>query len=223
MGLDLMGPLQDTEHKMSYIMTLTDLFSKFVVADALPSKCGYEVAKAITAKFYLFGPAKKIITDRGKEFVNEVNKELFSLLNIRHAVTSAYHPQSNGQDERTNQNVKSALRRYVNQHQNDWDQHLQAVIYGINTAKQDSTKYTPFEIMFNRKPGHPGVINACPMGDKFEMADPEEGLEQKINEAIELNKKVARHSLLNEEATFICVILHVTATFFGGLVGSRQH
>lgn len=71
-GLDLMGPLQDTEHKMSYIMTLTDLFSKFVVADALPSKCGYEVAKAITAKFYLFGPAKKIITDRGKEFVNEV-------------------------------------------------------------------------------------------------------------------------------------------------------
>jgi len=39
-------------------------------------------------------------------------------------------------DERTNQNVKRTLRKYVNQHHDDWDIHLQAIVYGINTAKQ---------------------------------------------------------------------------------------
>lgn len=39
-------------------------------------------------------------------------------------------------DERTNQNVKRALRRYVNEAHDDWDVHLQAIVYGINTAKQ---------------------------------------------------------------------------------------
>ncbi len=40
------------------------------------------------------------------------------------------------QDERTNQNIKRALRKYVNDNHNDWDLHLPAVVYGINTAKQ---------------------------------------------------------------------------------------
>lgn len=40
------------------------------------------------------------------------------------------------QDERTNQNVKRALRRYINEAHDDWDIHLQAIVYGINTAKQ---------------------------------------------------------------------------------------
>ena len=39
-------------------------------------------------------------------------------------------------DERTNQNVKRALRKYVNEQHNDWDVHLPAVVYGINTAEQ---------------------------------------------------------------------------------------
>ena len=72
LGLDLVGSLTETENHNLHILTITDLFSKFVLVAALPSKSGVEVAKAISGMFYTFGPATKIITDRGSEFSNEV-------------------------------------------------------------------------------------------------------------------------------------------------------
>ena len=61
-------------------------------------------------------------------------------------MTSAYHPQSNGLVERLNQTIQSILLKVVNDHQNNWDELLDPVLFAIRT----STKYTPFEIMFNR-------------------------------------------------------------------------
>ncbi|KAM3590304.1 uncharacterized protein V6R79_007201 [Siganus canaliculatus] len=205
LGMDLIGPLKETARGNKYVLTMTDLFSKFVVAEPLQSKSAVEVSAAITSKFYMFGMVSKVITDQGREFVNEsksnfvvlllytylqLNKEIFTLLNIKHAIASAYHPQTNGQDERTNQNVKRALRHYVNEHHNDWDIHLQAVVYGINTAKQSSTKNTPFFLFFHRHHLLPEVLNTCPMGDQFEVGDPEEDLEERMRTIAELNEKV---------------------------------
>lgn len=51
---------------------MTDLFGKFVVTEPLQSKSTAEVSAAITLKFYLFGMAKRVLTDQGNEFVNEV-------------------------------------------------------------------------------------------------------------------------------------------------------
>ncbi|KAJ8358658.1 hypothetical protein SKAU_G00151830 [Synaphobranchus kaupii] len=117
-------------------MTMTDLYTKWVVAEPLRSKTASEVSAALVNKLYTFGMVRKIITDQGKEFVNQLNEEIVKLLKIKHAVSSAYHPQTNGQDERTNQNIKRALRKYINESHDDWDIHLPAVVYGINTAKQ---------------------------------------------------------------------------------------
>ncbi len=61
---------------------------------------------------------------------------MFKVLVVKHCVTSAYHPQSNGQDERTNQTVTRVLSKYCNEKQNDWDKHLKGVVYAINTSKQ---------------------------------------------------------------------------------------
>ncbi|XP_076856837.1 uncharacterized protein LOC143510878 isoform X2 [Brachyhypopomus gauderio] len=141
-------------------------------------------------KLYMFGMPRKIITDQGKEFVNGLNDQIFTMMNIKHAVSSAYHPQTNGQDERTNQNIKRALRKYVNENHNDWDIHLPAVVYGINTAKQSSTRYSPYFLMFHRHPRLPEVINASPMGDDFEVADPEDDINGKVTEMKILNEKV---------------------------------
>ena len=57
-------------------------------------------------------------------------------LGIKQCITSAYHPQANGQDERTNKNIKDAVSKYCGDEQNDWDVHLRAIVAGINTAKQ---------------------------------------------------------------------------------------
>uniref|UniRef100_A0A3B3DF81 Gypsy retrotransposon integrase-like protein 1 n=1 Tax=Oryzias melastigma TaxID=30732 RepID=A0A3B3DF81_ORYME len=193
LGMDLIGPLPETREGNKYILTMTDLFTKWVIAEPLKTKTAAEVSAILTTKLYTFGMVRKIITDQGKEFVNQLNDSIFTMLNIKHAVSSAYHPQTNGQDERTNQNIKRALRKYVNSKHNDWDVHLAAVVYGINTAKQHSTRHSPYYLLFHRHPRLPAVMNVCPMGDDFKVADPEEDIDSRVQEMTVLNETVLRN------------------------------
>lgn len=70
--MDLIGPLRATANKNQYILTMTDLYTKWVVAEALQTKSGTEVATAIVNKLYLFGMVQKVITKQEIAFVNEV-------------------------------------------------------------------------------------------------------------------------------------------------------
>ena len=65
-------------------------------------------------------------------------------------MTSAYNPQTNGSDERTNQTLKQRLSKLVNEHQNSWCDFLDEVAYSIRMLKQASTKYKPFYLKFGR-------------------------------------------------------------------------
>ena len=98
----------------------------------------------------VFGCAKVLISDQGREFVNRVNEELQTLLGTQHRMTSAYHPQTNGLVEKFNHTIQSCLLKVVNEHQNDWDEYLDPVLFAIRTSKQKSTGHTPFEMMYKR-------------------------------------------------------------------------
>ncbi|KAM3616489.1 uncharacterized protein V6R79_018955 [Siganus canaliculatus] len=110
----------------------------------------------------------------------------------RNRVVAGYYwptiiEDTNEWDERTNQNIKRTLRKYVNENHDDWDVHLPAV-YGINTAKQHSTRHTPYFLLFHRHPRLPAVINACPMNDEFEVVNPEEDTDIRVQEMTILNE-----------------------------------
>ena len=80
-------------------------------------------------------------------------------LGISRSVTSAYHPQTNGLDERTNQTLKVRMARLVNEHQDDWDEYLEEIAFSIRTQKQASTKYSPFFLMFGRHARSPMEVS----------------------------------------------------------------
>ena len=101
-----------------------------------------------------------ITTDQGKEFHNAVNSELMNVLGIQHRMTTAYHPQANGLDERLNQTLVNSLSKFVQDDRDTWDVHVQEVVYAYNTAVQESTKHTPFEAMFGRRGRLPVDFNA---------------------------------------------------------------
>lgn len=83
LGIDLIGPFKETDKGNKYIITITDLFTKWVVAYPLKDKSGLSVARAILKMIYTHGPPVRIITDQGREFVNEVNiRECVSLRNV---------------------------------------------------------------------------------------------------------------------------------------------
>jgi len=68
--------------------------------------------------------------------------------------STAYHPQTDGQSERTNQTTEIALRYYVSLHQTDWTDHLPSIQASINTAVSKSTGKTPFEVLYGFNPRH---------------------------------------------------------------------
>lgn len=64
---------------------------------------------------------------------------------------SAYHPQSNGLDERSNQTLKAQLQKLDNDRQDDWDELLPSILFSYRTSRHDSTKRTPFLLMYGRE------------------------------------------------------------------------
>eukprot|EP00731_Ephydatia_muelleri_P007552 Em0003g1800a len=93
-GVDLIGPLPETQKGNKYIMTVSCLFSKWPEATALPDKTATGVAE------FLFLCSQHMAV---------VNDELCRLCGIQCNMTSAYHPQSNGLDERFNQTLQRQL------------------------------------------------------------------------------------------------------------------
>jgi hypothetical protein len=94
-----------------------------------------------------WGVPARIITDRGKVFLSDFWTALFKILRTSLLVTTAYHPQSDGQSERTNQTVEIALRHLVNAKKDDWPSHLPEVEFTINNMVNTSTNRAPMEFL----------------------------------------------------------------------------
>lgn len=151
-GIDLIGPLTTTRSGNKYIITCTDYFSKWVEAEGLPDKTAHSVAKFLFRLICRLGCFESCHSDQGREFINELNSTLFKLAGIKHKISSAYHPQSNGLDERTNQTISHALLKLININQDDWDEFLDCVLFSYRTSVHASTNYTPFYLMYGRDP-----------------------------------------------------------------------
>ena len=84
------------------------------------------------------------ITDRGPQFVAEFTRELYRLLGIKLAATTAYHPQGDGQTEQVNQELEQYLRLFTNQRQDDWVGLLPFAEFQYNNQVHSSTQHPPF-------------------------------------------------------------------------------
>ena len=92
----------------------------------------------------LHGTADKHITDRGPQYSSRFAKDANKNLQIETAMSTAYHPQTDGQSERTNQEVEQALRSVVNFHQNDWVDWLPIIEFALNNRFKKALGTTPF-------------------------------------------------------------------------------
>ena len=110
------------------------------------------VAKFLFNTFCQHGWPKVVQSDQGREFVNEVNTHLFKLTDVKHCMSSAYHPQTICLDERFNQMLINTLKKVVDASKEDCDDHLPAALYAYRISKQASSKFTPFFLMYNRNP-----------------------------------------------------------------------
>ena len=144
------------------ILVITDRFTKF--GHFIP----YKEASTATDLAYSFlrnivslhGMPREIISDRGSVFVSKFWQGLITQLGVQHKLSTAYHPQTDGQTERLNQTLEQYLRSYVNYQQDDWVGLLPLAQFAYNSARTETTKVSPFYANYGFQPEayrEPGV------------------------------------------------------------------
>ena len=92
------------------------------------------------------GLPDSIVTDRGSLFTSKFWSSLCYFLGIKRRLSTAFHPQTDGQTERQNSTMEAYLRAFVNFEQNDWARLFPMAEFAYNNAKNASTNHTPFEL-----------------------------------------------------------------------------
>ena len=119
-GIDLIQ-LPKSRNGNQYCITLADYFSKWPEVEAIPTKEASHVATFLLKMIFCHGSPEEIISDQDTEFCNQLIDLLEKHKGFKHKVTSAYHPQCNGLDERMNQTFICKLRKHVNEGMDDWE------------------------------------------------------------------------------------------------------
>jgi hypothetical protein len=98
------------------------------------------------------GLPRRIIHDRDTRFMSKYIKELFTILGTKQNPSTAYHPQTDGQTERMNQNIKQYLRAFISYRQDDWKEWLSTAEFAYNNSIHAATQQTPFFLNYGQHP-----------------------------------------------------------------------
>lgn len=121
------------------------------------------VAEAFLDSVYkLHGMPLSIVSDRDRIFTSQFWKEMFQhVQGTQLRMSSARHPQTDGQTERVNQQIECYLRCFVSTHPSKWSKWLSLCEYWYNTNWHSATAKSPFEIIYGHSPRHFGIAPDC--------------------------------------------------------------
>lgn len=156
-SMDLITSVPTTPRGHDAILVVVDRLTKMF--HAIPTRTTVDapgVARLILDHvFKHHGVPTSIVSDRDPRFTSQFWQSFTSLLGTKLNMSTANHPQTDGQTERANRTLEDMLRAYVSPMHSDWDEHLSAAEFAYNSSKQASTGYTPFELNYGFTPPDP--------------------------------------------------------------------
>ncbi|KAJ1043903.1 hypothetical protein NDA10_001892 [Ustilago hordei] len=174
------------------ILVIVDRLTKFAI---LAPTHKTVTAKQTAVLLYghmvrLFGYPDHMVSDRGRQFISGAWKAFAEQMGVKHSLSTAYHPQTDGQTERVNQVIEQYLRMYCNYEQNDWANLLDTVAFVYNNTVHNSIGVSPFFACYGWNPkAHPDIPQRLGVNDpgRFEyLMDGKERckyLQEQIREA----------------------------------------
>jgi hypothetical protein len=153
LAIDFVGPLKTSNH-YDMILTCTCRLSGFtrIIPCLQTDTAERSASRLFNGWLALFGAPQSILSDRDKTWTSHFWKALMEKLRVKFHMTTSFHPQADGRSERTNKTVGQILRSFTAKRQGKWLEALPAVEFAINSAVNVSTGYSPFELIFGRKP-----------------------------------------------------------------------
>jgi transposase InsO family protein len=152
-GVDIVGPFPVSQKGNVYILTIVDHFTRWAEAIPMPeqtSKCiAQNIIKYVICRHGLFDI---MTSDNGSVFVSEIANYIYKELGIKRRRTTPHHPQSNGIPERFHDTMKTMLKIWCNEEQDNWDEYLPYVLFAYNTSYHTLLQETPFFLVNGRDP-----------------------------------------------------------------------
>ena len=171
-GVDILGPFPASKNGHRYVIVFTDYLTKWAECFAMKTVEAEAVAKIYVEEVVCrHSAARELLSDRGKNFLAKIVKEVCEFVNTVKINTTSYRPQCNGLTERFNATLTTIISMYVNQHHTDWDTYIPYALFAYRTAIQETTKESPFYLLYGRDPRLPLDVSLLPRDEIFTNAE----------------------------------------------------
>ena len=179
-AVDLMGPYPRTNKGHRFILVVTDLFTRWVVAFPLRDARATRIVQILENEvFSHWGYPRRVLSDNGTQFTGNVWAEASLRWDCQLWTTPTYHPRANP-TERRNQEVKKGLRlRLQKENQRIWDLQLPELLFGLRRRRNAATGNSPSYLLLGRNLQLPGEWRLPLPGQPKEMMDVAAALQQR--------------------------------------------
>ena len=154
-GVDVLQ-FATSSHGNKYAVVFIDYLTKWPEVFAVPDQTAHTIAQLLVEHVISrHGVPAQLLPDRGANFLSGLLKETCELMGIHRLNTTSYHPQTDGLVERFNRTLTSMLAKTVEKSGANWDEKLPYVLFAYRVSVQESTKESPFFLMYGRDPRLP--------------------------------------------------------------------